>query len=194
MAIYGIRAGTIGRHLGIITEDNFEDALKMARECDKHRENSRKVNWVLGEEWDPERHLWPLYGVPIAIKENIDMKGLKSTYGATERLLDEVEKDAPLIKCLKNSGMIPFIRTNVPQLAMCFDTYNPIYGRSLNPWSNARSAGGSSGGTSAALAARVAPIGLGNDMAGSVRIPSHFCGLTGLMVSPRRWPQMGNMA
>lgn len=166
----------------------------MARECDRHRKASGKVNWTIDQEWDADRHLWPLYGIPISIKDNIDMKGLKTTYGATERLKDEVEKDAPLVKCIKNSGMIPFMKTNIPQLAMCFDTYNPIYGRALNPWDNHRSAGGSSGGTSAATAARVSPIGIGNDMAGSIRIPSHFCGLCGLMTSPRRWPKMGNLA
>jgi Asp-tRNA(Asn)/Glu-tRNA(Gln) amidotransferase A subunit family amidase len=87
---------------------------------------------------------------------------------------------------MKNSGMIPFIKTNVPQLAFAFDSHNFLWGRTLNPWNLNKSAGGSSGGEAAALAIGISPLGLANDQGGSIRIPSHFCGVSGLMPSPSR--------
>lgn len=84
--------------------------------------------------------------------------------------------------------MIPFIKTNVPQLAFNFDSFNFLWGRTLNPWHPNKSAGGSSGGEGAAIAWRISPIGIGNDMAGSIRIPAAFNGVCGLCSSADRLP------
>lgn len=92
--------------------------------------------------------------------------------------------------CVKNSGLIPFVKTNLPQIALNFDTNNFLWGRCLNPWNNNKSAGGSSGGEGAIVAAKISPIGIGNDMLGSIRIPSSFNGVFGLMSSPGRLPLM----
>lgn len=92
--------------------------------------------------------------------------------------------------CVKNSGMIPFVKTNVPQITLNFDTYNFLWGRCLNPWNVSKSAGGSSGGEGASVAAKISPIGIGNDIFGSVRIPAAFNGVVGFMVSPGRLPLM----
>jgi fatty acid amide hydrolase len=96
-----------------------------------------------------------------------------------------------LAKVIKVSGMIPFIKTNLPQLAMNFDSHNLLWGRCLNPWNNKKSVGGSSGGEAAAIAARLSLIGVGNDVGGSLRIPAAFCGVTSLLSGPGRIPKMG---
>jgi len=98
-----------------------------------------------------------------------------------------------MVKCLKNSGVIPFVKTNLPQLAFNFDSVNYLWGRTLNPWNKKKSAGGSSGGEGASIASRVSPIGIGNDQAGSIRIPSQFNGVFGLMPSPDRLPINGEI-
>lgn len=86
--------------------------------------------------------------------------------------------------------MIPYMKTNLPQIALNYDSSNFLWGRTLNPWNQNKSAGGSSGGEGASIAARVSPIGIGNDMLGSVRIPAAFNGVCGLMVSVGRLPAM----
>ena len=94
---------------------------------------------------------------------------------------------------MKNTGLIPFIKTNLPQLAFNFDSSNFLWGRTLNPWNIKKSAGGSSGGEGAAIASRISPIGIGNDMGGSIRIPAAFNGVVGFMVSANRLPSFGQM-
>lgn len=150
-----------------------------------------RPTWPSGEEWNPDKHFPALFGVPISIKDNIEMKSTSSTVGLSSRANIIQEEDSPHIVCIKNSGMIPFIKTNLPQLAFNFDSNNFLWGRTLNPWNHNKSAGGSSGGEAAALASGISPIGVGNDMGGSIRIPVHFCGVSGLMPTPRRLPQMG---
>jgi Asp-tRNA(Asn)/Glu-tRNA(Gln) amidotransferase A subunit family amidase len=87
--------------------------------------------------------------------------------------------------------MIPIFKTNLPQMAFSFDSSNFLWGECKNPWNTNKTAGGSSGGEGAALAIGLSPIGIGNDMGGSIRIPAHFCGISGLMPSPRRLPGIG---
>ena len=82
------------------------------------------------------------------------------------------------------------MKTNRPQIALNYDSSNFLWGRTLNPWNQNKSAGGSSGGEGASIAARVSPIGIGNDMLGSIRIPAAFNGVCGLMVSVGRLPAM----
>lgn len=126
--------------------------------------------------------------MPISIKDNIEMEGTVSSIGLSARANNVCKSDSPHIVCIKNSGMIPFIKTNLPQLAFAFDSNNFLWGRTLNPWNKNKSAGGSSGGEGAALAAGVSPIGLANDQGGSIRIPAQFCGVSGLMPSQGRLP------
>ena len=138
-----------------------------------------------------EKYLPPLFGIPISVKENIPIQGTRATVGLTSRANNIDTKDAGIITNLKNSGAIPFIKTNLPQLALNFDSYNLLWGRTLNPWNKNKSAGGSSGGEGSALASRISPLGVGNDMLGSIRIPCAFNGVFGLLPSPHRLPVMG---
>ena len=135
----------------------------------------------------------PLFGIPTSVKDNIEMEGTRSTIGLTIRADRFLKEDCGTIKAFKHTGLIPFIKTNVPQLAFNFDSANHLWGRTLNPWNVKKSAGGSSGGEGAAIASRVSPVGIGNDMGGSIRIPAAFNGVFGLLVSGDRLPFKGQM-
>src|SRR5436190_24113321 len=92
---------------------------------------------------------------------------------------------------MRAAGAIVLGKTNVSQLLMYIESDNPVYGRTNNPWDPARSAGGSSGGQGAIIAAGGTPLGLGNDVGGSVRIPAAFCGIASLKPTPGRTPDAG---
>jgi fatty acid amide hydrolase len=116
--------------------------------------------------------LGPLGGVPVTIKECFDLAGTASTFGLTTRR-DEIEsKDDPYVAALRAAGAIPIAKTNLPQLMIFTETDNPLYGRTNNPWDLERSCGGSSGGEAAVIAAGASPLGLGNDIGGSLRVPA----------------------
>jgi amidase len=127
--------------------------------------------------------LGPLHGVPITVKENIDIEGLPTTQGIP--LLAEAipPADAPVVELMKKAGAIPFARTNLPDLGLRVHTDSSLYGRTKNPWSADRTAGGSSGGEAAALATGMSPLGLGNDIGGSLRNPAHACGIASIKPS-----------
>ena len=125
----------------------------------------------------------PLHGLPITIKDAIEVAGIRSTGGATE-LRDHVPSmDAPAVARLKGAGAIVFGKTNVPRWSGDLQTYNEIFGTTNNPWNVDHVPGGSSGGPAAAVAAGFTAFELGTDIGGSVRIPSHCCGTFGLKPS-----------
>ena len=145
-----------------------------------------KRNWTFGEgEFDANKFLPPLFGIPISIKDSFDVEGLATTFGLMSRA-NSTPVESPLVKCLKNSGMIPFVKTNVPQLLMTFETNNNLWGRSLNPWNRERTVGGSSGGEAALIAVRGSPLGIGSDVGGSLRIPAEYNGVFTLKPSSKR--------
>lgn len=114
------------------------------------------------------------------------MKGFASTIGCVERYYVTQPKDGEIISVLKASGMIPFVRTNVPQLCMSYECNNNLWGNTQNPWNRFRTPGGSSGGEASLVASRSSPIGLGGDIGGSLRIPAEFCGLCTLKSTSQR--------
>jgi amidase len=121
-----------------------------------------------------------LHGVPMTVKENIDIAGLPTTQGIP--LLAEAipPTDAPIVEAMKKAGAIPFARTNLPDLGLRVHTDSTLYGRTKNPWSADRTAGGSSGGEGASLATGMSPLGVGNDIGGSLRNPAHACGIASI--------------
>lgn len=134
----------------------------------------------------------PLHGVPISIKSSIEVAGLRCEAGTKLRAGYVAKSDAPLVKRLKNAGAIVLGTTNTPELLMAWETDNLLYGRTNNPWDLSRTSGGSSGGEAASIAAECSAGGVGSDGGGSIRVPSHFCGICGLKPTPGRIPATGH--
>ena len=130
--------------------------------------------------------LGPLAGLPVIIKDNVNTVGFPTTAG-TRFLKDYRPKaNAPLADKLYREGAILFAKSNMHELALGGTSANPTFGFVKNPYDLSRMPGGSSGGTAAAIAAHIVPLGIGTDTAGSVRMPAHFCGIAGLRPSNQR--------
>ncbi len=123
------------------------------------------------------------HGVPFTIKENIDVAGQPTTQGIPALAEAIPPQNAPIVDRMLGSGAIPIGRTNLPDLGLRIHTDSTLYGRTKNPWNLDRTAGGSSGGEGAALASGMSPIGLGNDIGGSLRNPAHCCGIASIKPS-----------
>jgi len=134
-----------------------------------------------------------LHGVPFTVKENIDCTGSATTQGVPALAEAMPPRDAPVVERMKAAGAIPIARTNLPEFGLRISTDNPLRGRTFNPWDPTRVAGGSSGGEGAALATGMSPIGLGNDIGGSVRNPAYCCGITALKPTAGRIPHASSL-
>ncbi len=119
----------------------------------------------------------PLLGVPLLVKESFNVAGLPTTWGFAQHKDFVADQDALVVARAKAAGAVVLGKTNVPVGLGDWQSYNEIYGTTSNPWDLARSPGGSSGGSAAALAAGYAPLALGSDIGGSLRVPAHFCGV-----------------
>jgi amidase len=129
-------------------------------------------------------HVGPLAGVPFTVKENIDVAGHPTTHGVPHFRDAVAPADAPPVRRLRAAGAIPIGHSNMPDLALAGNTtVSQLFGETRNPWGAIRTPGGSSGGDGAAVAAGMAPLGLGNDSGGSVRLPAMFCGVAALKPS-----------
>jgi amidase len=148
----------------------------MAREAD--------AALARGEVWGP------LHGVPFTLKDAHSTAGMRTTTGSP--LLDHVPKeDSTIAARLKAAGGVLLGKTNLAEMLADFQSTNPIFGRTSNPWDLERTSGGSSGGAAAALAAGMTPFEIGTDLSGSIRIPAHFCGLFGLKPTENRVSTIG---
>ena len=134
----------------------------------------------------------PLHGLPVTIKDNIDIAGTDSTLGLRSRQNQPALVDAPVVKLLREAGAIILGKTNIPQLLLAQETDNALFGVTNNPWDLTRVPGGSSGGEAAAVASGMSPLGFGTDIGGSIRIPCHFCGVAGIKMTLDRWSNRGS--
>jgi amidase len=134
------------------------------------------------------RSLGPLHGVPFTVKENIDVQGGLTTAGVAAFRGNVAPADAVLVARMRSAGAIPVARTNLPDFALRFHTDNALHGATVNPWNPRLTPGGSSGGEAVALATGMSPLGLGNDMAGSLRMPALCTGVCALKPSRGRVP------
>lgn len=135
--------------------------------------------------------LGALHGVPVTIKDTIETAGLRTTSGSTIRADYVPSADAPAVARLKQAGAIILGKTNAAEMAMDYNADNPVFGRTNHPHDSRLTPGGSSGGEAVAIATGMSPGGLGSDLAGSVRIPAHFCGIAGLKPTTGRVPGEG---
>src|SRR5207248_7535827 len=155
-----------------------DDAIDRAREAEDALMKSQDVG--------------ALHGLPITIKDTIDTKGLRTTYGSRLRAEHLPDRDATVVARLKAAGAIILGKTNTPEMAIPYETDNPVFGRTNNPHDLKLTPGGSSGGEAAAIAACLSPAGVGSDLSGSIRVPAHFCGIAGLKPTTGRVPMDGH--
>ena len=156
------RIESLDERLNAVVVRDFDRARKAAKAADAAR--------ARGDDR-------PLLGVPFTVKEAFNVKGLPTTWGLPGTQDIPVTEDAVLVARLQAAGAVVLGKTNVPIMLMDWQTANPVYGATSNPWDIARTPGGSSGGSAAALAAGFVPLEFGSDMAGSLRIPASFCGV-----------------
>jgi len=159
------RIAEIDKKINAINVLLGDEALEKAREADEALSRG-------------EIH-GPLHGVPITIKDSFRIKGVVTTAGNPVLKNYVPDQDASSVARLKNAGGVILGNTNVPYMLDDHQSFNEIYGRTLNPWNLERSPGGSTGGGAAALAAGLSYLSLGSDTGGSIRVPSHFCGIFG---------------
>jgi len=133
----------------------------------------------------------PLAGIPISLKDSIVVGSFDTTVGYSCNVGNKGKKDGTMVRLLKDAGAVPYVKTNLPVTLLSFESTNDVWGRCTNPHNNKYSPGGSTGGESALLAAGGGRIGIGSDVAGSVRVPAHFSGIYSLRCSTGRWPKNG---
>lgn len=136
-------------------------------------------------------HVGPLHGIPLTIKDTIETKSLRTTSGSLRRATHVPEEDAPAVARLRAAGGIIIGKTNVSEMAMAYNAENPLFGRTINPQDARLTPGGSSGGEAASISAGLSIAGLGSDLAGSIRVPAHFCGIMGLKPTTGSVPASG---
>ncbi|PIG88062.1 general amidase-B [Aspergillus arachidicola] len=173
------RAAIAQQITSCLTETMFPQALARAKELDEYLQTTGKP-------------MGPLHGVPISLKETFNVQGVHSSLGLVSFLdRPEASHNSALVEILLAAGAVLYVKTNVPQTMMTADSENNVFGRVLNPHRRNLTAGGSSGGEGALIALRGSLLGIGTDIAGSIRIPALCCGTFGFKPSVGRVPYAG---
>lgn len=160
----------------------YADALERARALDESYETTGKTSG-------------PLHGLPISVKDSFRIKGLQATVGYASFLADApADTNSALVEMLLDMGAVLYVKTNIPQTMMTADSENNIFGRTLNPHNTGLTAGGSSGGEGSLVAFRGSILGVGTDIAGSIRIPALCCGVYGFKPTANRVPFGGQVS
>ncbi len=147
----------------------------VARTLERARHRARDLDRAVGRNHAPG----PLAGLPFTVKDSIEVAGLPTTSGSVSMMRHRAASHAPAVSRLIEAGANFFAKTNLPEFAGDYQTYNKLFGATRNPWDPEHTPGGSSGGSAAAVAAGLSPLDIGSDLAGSIRIPAHFCGIYG---------------
>jgi amidase len=176
--LYLERAGRLNPKLNAIVVLDEKRARGAARKADRA---AAKGEWS-----------GPLHGVPMTVKESFDLEGHPTTWGRADMTGNIAKRHALAVQRLTDGGAIVFGKTNVPALLADWQTFNPVYGTTNNPWDVTRVPGGSSGGAAAALAAGLTGLELGSDIGASIRNPAHYCGVFGHKPTFRLCPTAGH--
>jgi len=176
-------------HLARIEEVNpvLNAVVQMA--TDRARSEAKKADESLAR----GESLGSLHGVPFTLKDSIDTEGIITTGGTLGRANFVPEKDATVAARLRDAGAILMGKTNTPELTLAGETNNLVYGQTNNPFDVTRTTGGSSGGAGAIVTTGGAPFDIGSDTGGSVRYPTHFCGIAGIKPNSGRVPRTGHI-
>ncbi|KAI9841775.1 MAG: hypothetical protein M1838_003420 [Thelocarpon superellum] len=162
--------------------------------------NAHHKTNCLTEVMIPEAETWaatqinvkgPLAGIPVSLKDTVIVGGYDASVGYSSFTNKPHAQDGPMVRMLKDAGALPYVKTNLPITLLSFESSNDIWGRCTNPHNPKYSPGGSTGGEAALLACGGGRIGIGSDVAGSVRVPAHFAGIYSLRCSIGRWPKAG---
>jgi Asp-tRNA(Asn)/Glu-tRNA(Gln) amidotransferase A subunit family amidase len=154
-----------------------ELVLEAARACDRKRQSGAKLG--------------PLHGLPVAIKDSVNTRDLPTTAGTPALRHFQPREDAPLVRALREHGAILLGKNNMHELSYGWTSNNSAYGAVRNPYDPTRIPGGSSGGTAASIACRMAPLGVAEDTEGSIRVPAALCGIAGFRPTTGRYPTTG---
>lgn len=174
------RIEAVNTRLNAVVVKRYDVARAEAREIDRRRARGEALP--------------ALAGVPITVKECLDLRETPSTSGISSREGIRATGDDPYVSRMRAAGAIILGKTNAAQLLIFTETDNPLYGRTCNPWDVDRSSGGSSGGEGAIVAAGGSALGLGTDIGGSIRIPAAFCGIAALRPTAGRLPDIGRLS
>ncbi len=174
------RIEQVNPQLNAVCQPLFDQARGEATAADEHQASGEPLR--------------PLHGVPITVKECFHLKGTPASIGVRRFVEERHSDDALVVARLRAAGAIVLGKTNIPQLMIMHETDNPVYGRTNNPWDLSRGPGGSSGGEAAIVAACGSPLGVGNDLGGSIRVPAHSCGIHGIKPTTGRLSNHGTRA
>ncbi|WWD17676.1 hypothetical protein CI109_102117 [Kwoniella shandongensis] len=169
------------RKTNCLTEILFAEALEEARKLDKDYAATGIADG-------------PFWGLPSSFKDTYNIKGVDTSLGCSPHCFKPTEKledEGGLVQLFRQGGGIPFCKTNIPQTLLAFECRNPVFGPTTNPYTSARTCGGSSGGEAALIALNGSPMGWGSDIGGSLRIPASYSGVCGLKPVKGRWPTKG---
>lgn len=173
------RIEEINPTINAVVQETFEQALDLARQADDELRHGN----IRGQ----------LHGVPMTIKDSLDTAGVITTAGTTGRKAYVPRQDATVVARLRDAGAILLGKTNTPELTLAGITDNYVYGRTNNPYDTTRTPSGSSGGAAAIVAAGGVPFDIGSDAGGSIRMPSHYCGIAGIKPTFGRVPRTGHV-
>ena len=174
------RMAAVNGLVNAVTVDNGEKALVAARKADEVVESDKTFG--------------ALHGVPITIKENVDIEGEATTLGVSAFQNNIAPDNSPVTKNLLDAGAIVIGRTNTPEFGLRWFTENPLRGTTHNPWNLSRNPGGSSGGAAAAVMLGIGAVAHGNDLGGSLRYPAYCCGAVTIKPTPGRVPNFNPSA
>lgn len=178
----------VDAHLDVIGQRNHELNAMCTVDPEAARAHAKRAD----DAYARSERIGPLHGLPIVHKDVFETAGLRTTYGSTTHRDFVPTQDATVVQRCRTAGAVVLGKTNTPQFATGGHTSNRLFGTTRNPYDPALTAGGSSGGSAAALAAGMSPLATGSDMAGSLRAPAAFCGVVGMRPSPGRvptWPE-----
>ncbi|KAG5717680.1 Acetamidase [Termitomyces sp. T112] len=171
LAAYGKQALRAHARTNCLTEIMILSAETWAKECNRKG---------------------PLAGVPVSLKDTVAISGWDSSIGYSIWAGKPMPKDCALVRLLRDAGAVPYVKTNIPITLMSGEAWNDLFGRTTNPHKSTHTSGGSTGGEAALLAFGGSRIGVGTDVAGSVRLPAHWSGVYTIKASVGRFPRTGN--
>jgi len=171
-----------------LTEIMFDEALRIPS----------VANWGPGVNFDSDTTELirdrPLLGVPVSLKDTVDIAGHDTTIGYSCNVDHPVLTSSSIVRLLQDAGALVHAKTTVPTALLSIETVSDVFGRTTNPYNPAHTPGGSTGGGAALLACGGSKIEIGTDLAGSVRIPAHYCGIWSLKGSTGRFPVWGTVS